>query len=122
MNAMHLPGVHFRRISFIPSFHKYAGEMCHGVHMHITDRKRCDPFEAGMRLPNEILNQDGENSKIIPHFGASADMVAGTYKTDQLPGLDNYRPGKKTTSQILEEHRPLVAHFYEQTRKYHRYP
>ena len=121
MNALNLPGVHFRRTSFCPSFHKYQGEMCHGVQMHITDREACDPFEAGMLLLDEIRRQAGEQFRIIPRFGAAADMVPGDYKMDQLLGLDDYRFGRKTTAQIVEEHRPRVAAFAEMSRKYHLY-
>ena len=33
-----LPGVHFRAADFEPTFHKFAGEVCHGAQIHVTDR------------------------------------------------------------------------------------
>jgi uncharacterized protein YbbC (DUF1343 family) len=37
LNARDLPGVHFRPCRFVPTFAKYAGEVCGGVHVHVTD-------------------------------------------------------------------------------------
>jgi uncharacterized protein YbbC (DUF1343 family) len=34
----HLPGVHFRPASFIPTFQKFGGQICNGAQLHITDR------------------------------------------------------------------------------------
>ena len=38
-----LPGCRFRPLHFEPTFHKYAGEVCGGVQVHVTDAKT---FEA----------------------------------------------------------------------------
>ena len=123
MEGYDLPGIHFRRTSFCPSFHKYKGELCHGVQMHIINREICDPFAAGMILLDEIRKQAGEHFQIIPRFGYSADNAAnpGAYKMDQLLGLNDYRLGLKTTAQILSEHAPRVAAFAKAAEKYHLY-
>ena len=34
-----LPGVHFRPLHFQPTFHKFAGEVCGGVQVHVLDRE-----------------------------------------------------------------------------------
>ena len=44
MAKHNLPGVHFRRTSFCPTFSKHQGEMCQGVQMHVTDRECCNAF------------------------------------------------------------------------------
>ena len=36
--AGQLPGVHFRPLHFQPTFHKFAGTVCGGVQVHVTDR------------------------------------------------------------------------------------
>jgi uncharacterized protein YbbC (DUF1343 family) len=36
--AARLPGVHFRPARFQPTFHKWAGRLCGGVQVHVTDR------------------------------------------------------------------------------------
>jgi uncharacterized protein YbbC (DUF1343 family) len=45
-----LPGVTFRAARFIPTFHKWAGRVCDGVQMHVTDARRFKPFLAGIAV------------------------------------------------------------------------
>jgi uncharacterized protein YbbC (DUF1343 family) len=45
-----LPGVRFRPARFQPTFHKWAGRLCGGVHVHVTDRARFRPFLTGLAL------------------------------------------------------------------------
>ncbi len=44
LNAGALPGVTFRPARFEPTFHKWAGRVCEGVQVHVTDRERFKPF------------------------------------------------------------------------------
>jgi uncharacterized protein YbbC (DUF1343 family) len=44
LDEFRLPGVVFRSLSFIPTFHKYAGEVCEGAQIHVTDRIIYKPF------------------------------------------------------------------------------
>jgi uncharacterized protein YbbC (DUF1343 family) len=48
LNALRLPGVHFRPARFTPTFHKWAGRLCGGVQVHVTDAARFQPFLAGL--------------------------------------------------------------------------
>src|SRR2546425_1039074 len=50
LNAQRLPGVHFRPARFAPTFHKWAGRLCGGVQVHVTDRDRFRPFVTGLAL------------------------------------------------------------------------
>ncbi len=50
LNARRLPGVVFRPCSFQPTFHKWSGESCHGVYIHVTDRLRFRPYFTGLVL------------------------------------------------------------------------
>jgi len=54
MNSYGFEGVMFRRAYFTPSFSKYAGEVCEGLQLHITDPRHYQPFEVAMRLIDEI--------------------------------------------------------------------
>ncbi len=47
-NRLGLPGVRFRPSYFEPTFNKYAGEICGGVQVHITDRNRFEPYLTGI--------------------------------------------------------------------------
>jgi uncharacterized protein YbbC (DUF1343 family) len=50
LQALDLPGVQFRPLRFVPTFHKWAGRLCDGVHLHVTDRQRFKPFLTGLAL------------------------------------------------------------------------
>lgn len=50
LEALGLPGVVFRPIRFRPTFHKWAGRICDGVHLHVTDPRRFKPFLTGLAL------------------------------------------------------------------------
>lgn len=45
-----LPGVRFRPASFTPMFHKHAGELCHGVQVHVTEPWEVRPVELGAAM------------------------------------------------------------------------
>jgi uncharacterized protein YbbC (DUF1343 family) len=48
LEALALPGVRFRPLSFRPMFHKFAGRSCGGVQLHVTDRASFRPYRAGL--------------------------------------------------------------------------
>jgi uncharacterized protein YbbC (DUF1343 family) len=50
LNALALPGVHFRPASFEPTFHKHARTTCGGCQIHITDRASFRSVETGVAL------------------------------------------------------------------------
>jgi uncharacterized protein YbbC (DUF1343 family) len=50
LDKLQLPGVRFRPHSFIPTFQKHAGELCHGVQIHVLDREAFKPVIAGIAL------------------------------------------------------------------------
>ena len=45
-----LPGVGFRATAFTPTFQKHAGTLCHGVQVHVHDRRRFPAFLAYLLL------------------------------------------------------------------------
>lgn len=50
LNQASLPGVYFRELFFQPVFHKFAGEICGGSQLHITDRDSYRPFQTGIEI------------------------------------------------------------------------
>jgi len=50
MNALGLPGVHFRPAMFEPTFQKHAGQTCGGCQIHVTDRSLFRPVLVGVAL------------------------------------------------------------------------
>ena len=121
MNAHHLPGLHFRSNSYTPTFHKYQGELCHGVQMHITDREVCDPYAAGIILLDEIRRQAGEQFCFLAPEERKQSLEKNLWHLDRLMGTDEYRTGKLTTEEFLAMCDREAADFAARTRKYHLY-
>jgi len=48
LERLRLPGVRFRPARFLPTFQKWAGRLCGGVQVHVTDRARFKPFLTGL--------------------------------------------------------------------------
>lgn len=107
-----LPGLHFRRVSYQPTFSKHQGQLCHGVQMHVTDREACDLFEGGMVLMDEIREMAGERFEFLGKE---------SFHLDRLLGTDDYRLGRKNTAQLIEENRRKIFEFAEKMKKYRLY-
>jgi uncharacterized protein YbbC (DUF1343 family) len=50
MNALQLPGAHFRPAVFEPTFQKYAKQACGGCQIHVLDREAFRPVLTGAAL------------------------------------------------------------------------
>ena len=46
VNAMGLEGFRARALAFTPTYQKYNGDLCEGIQLHITDRKKFKPIES----------------------------------------------------------------------------
>jgi uncharacterized protein YbbC (DUF1343 family) len=49
-----LPGVIFRPLHFEPTFHKFKGELCGGIQIHVTDRREFKPVITGIAITKAI--------------------------------------------------------------------
>jgi uncharacterized protein YbbC (DUF1343 family) len=49
-----LPGVILREAHFEPTFHKWAGEICQGFQLHVTDRESFKPYYTTLALLGAI--------------------------------------------------------------------
>ena len=56
LNALRVPGVFFRENYFQPTFHKFAGELCGGAQIHVTDRNAFHPFQTGLEIIRLMRN------------------------------------------------------------------
>jgi uncharacterized protein YbbC (DUF1343 family) len=50
LNSLRLPGVWFRPANFLPTFQKWAGQMCGGVQIHVRDREIFEPYLTGIAV------------------------------------------------------------------------
>ena len=60
LNAMALPGLRFRPVTFRPRSDRHAGEVCHGVHWHVTDAASLRPLEAAVRVLAHVRQRYAE--------------------------------------------------------------
>jgi uncharacterized protein YbbC (DUF1343 family) len=59
--AIHrLGGVVFRPLWFRPTFHKFAGQACGGIQIHVTDRAVFEPYRCGVAILRELYALCGE--------------------------------------------------------------
>ncbi|SEC16562.1 Uncharacterized conserved protein YbbC, DUF1343 family [Streptomyces sp. 2231.1] len=50
LGELALPGVHFRDLRFVPTFHKHAGRPLRGVQLHVTDRETFAPVRTAVAM------------------------------------------------------------------------
>ena len=50
LEAERLPGVAFRPARFTPTFHKWAGRVCDGIQMHVTDVRSFKPYLSAIAV------------------------------------------------------------------------
>lgn len=112
MKELDTPGIRFRRMSFRPTFSKHAGELCHGVQMHITDREKCDVFAAGLLLLDTIRKLSGDRFEFIRWPGDER------YPFDKLLGTEDYRTGKADVRQLVARSAGEREAFSEKIEKY----
>ncbi len=77
LNGLGLSGVVFREAWFSPIFSKFAGELCGGAQLHVTDRTAYRPFETALSIVKMIRDTYPDRFQ----FHASYfDKVMGTSK------------------------------------------
>ncbi|MBX7222475.1 MAG: DUF1343 domain-containing protein [Blastocatellia bacterium] len=54
LNGLQLPGVHFRPTFFQPTFHKFVGQICGGVQVHILNRASLRSFQIAVEILKAI--------------------------------------------------------------------
>ncbi len=107
MTSLGLPGVIFRRICFTPVFNKHAGELCHGVELHITDREAYEPFRTMLYMFKHF--------KTYPEFTCRRGGLALRVGQDVL--MDDYDP-----EILLKNDRDAFVAYCETVEKYRLYP
>jgi uncharacterized protein YbbC (DUF1343 family) len=55
LDNRHIEGCAFRIHDFIPTFHKFSGEICYGLQIHITDIDRFKPVGTVLELFDAII-------------------------------------------------------------------
>jgi uncharacterized protein YbbC (DUF1343 family) len=54
-----LPGCTFRVHNFIPTFNKYANELCEGIQIHVTEPSEYKPVQTALHIFDALMNISG---------------------------------------------------------------
>ena len=73
MNALQLPGVHFRPLWFTPTFSRHAGQLCGGVQLHVTDRDTFEPVRTGLALLKTLHDQYPDQFRFLQGNATNQD-------------------------------------------------
>ena len=68
MNHLNLPGVVTTPVYFTPTASKHQGQLCGGIHLHITDEKQLRPVELGVRLLDLLRRCYPDDFRLLPPF------------------------------------------------------
>lgn len=113
LRSTRLPGVIFRDVLFEPTFHKYAGQTCRGVQLHLTDLHSFDPIATAIAVFGAaMLDAPTETSSLAA--GERLDPGRNGYALDRLWGGGGLRAALSGTvpfSALIPRHAP-VAEMY----------
>lgn len=68
LNNYYLEGVFFRPQYFTPTFSKWAKEICGGVEVHVTDKKKFKPVRVGWTMLDVIRKMYPNDFKVLPPY------------------------------------------------------
>jgi uncharacterized protein YbbC (DUF1343 family) len=93
-----LPGVALREAAFEPTFHKWAGQVCRGFQLHVTDRRAFKPYYTTLALISAILS-------LYPEL-FSWRQPPYEYEAERLPF--DLLTGDAAVRQALENGTPVI--------------
>lgn len=116
MNNKGLEGVIFRPVYFEPTFSKHKGELCRGVQVHVTDKRKVKAVEVGIKLLYEVMDMDKERFEWLPPFKEGSH-----YFIDLLSGTDEVRSRRYEADGFVEKWRKQSNDFIKIKEQYHLY-
>ncbi len=109
LNSLVLPGVRFRPHTFKPGSNKFAGQVCEGVQIHVTDRLVFQPVLAGLHLLAACQELAlGDFAFIQPGVEGKPlhlDLLAGTARVRE------YLTAGRSVEDIVSAWAPVKAEF-----------
>jgi uncharacterized protein YbbC (DUF1343 family) len=118
MDQRNIEGCAFRIHDFIPTFHKFTGEFCHGLQIHVTDVDLYKPVGTVLEIIDAIIEISETGSlefnrppyeyenNLIPF-----DILSGdSGMREALSNRKNIRIEKERWSQEIEEFRKEFRH------------
>jgi uncharacterized protein YbbC (DUF1343 family) len=109
LNQLGVPGVRFAASDRTPHSARYAGQLCHGVSIEITDRGQLQPMALGVTMLATARSM----------FGQRVQIAADTF--DRLAGTDALRraiEGGASAEEIVAGWQPGLQAFGAQRERY----
>ncbi|MBP3323908.1 MAG: DUF1343 domain-containing protein [Clostridia bacterium] len=96
-------GIVMRPCAFTPTFHKYAGELCGGIQLHVRDRNALDAYALGLYLlqvirelyPNECTLNESLARLVGTKKVFSKDFDTYEYLISQKADLESFKEERK---------------------------
>jgi uncharacterized protein YbbC (DUF1343 family) len=97
LDSRRLSGCAFRIHSFIPTFHKYSGEYCNGIQIHVTDPRNYQPIYTALQIFDAVIETSPPDSlkfnpppyeyenKLMPFDILSGDTTMRLSLINRLP-------------------------------------
>jgi uncharacterized protein YbbC (DUF1343 family) len=107
VRAEALPGVTFAPETFTPDAREYAGQVCHGLHVTVTDRAQFEPVRTGLAIARSlrrVYRRDWEFDKL--------DRLVGDQEV--VKAIDAGLP----LASIVDAYRAKLAAFTSKREKY----
>jgi uncharacterized protein YbbC (DUF1343 family) len=121
MNALGLPGAHFRPAGFEPTFQKHAKTPCGGCQIHVTDRRTFTPVLTGVALAQMFRRADPaqfawrpppyeyEHDKLPIDILAGSDRLRRQIEAD-VPALEIAEGWRADEQAFTELRRPFLLY------------
>ncbi|MCS6884589.1 MAG: DUF1343 domain-containing protein [Acidobacteriota bacterium] len=118
LNDLNLPGVYLRPAYFQPTFHKYCGQLCGGLQIHVTDRRAFKPYLCALAILQNIyqLYQEKFRWKQPPY-----EYVEDKLPIDVICGTDAIRQGIETGVELRQLEESWLAELHEFVEKRQKY-
>ena len=101
---------------FVPTASKHRGEVCGGVHLHVTDGRRIRPVELGFRLVELARTAFPGTFSVLP-----PQTAGGTCFLSLLAGRRDLEEPDWSADTLLRDQAADCAAFREQAEQYRLY-
>jgi uncharacterized protein YbbC (DUF1343 family) len=117
-----LPGCAFRVHDFIPTFHKFSGQTCHGLQLHVTDTALFHPVETALHIFDAVIETSSEGALtfipppyeyenvLMPFDILSGDNIMRECLTDRSSLENETDRWKAETESFKKEFRELARY------------
>ncbi|MBS1232187.1 MAG: hypothetical protein H6R35_1025, partial [Bacteroidetes bacterium] len=117
-----IPGCVFRVHSFIPTFHKFAGTLCNGLQIHVTDASAYYPVATAYEIFDAIIETAPPDSlkfnpppyeyeyKLIPFDILSGDSLMRSSLINRVPASVERQRWQYEIGEFLNEFRQMSVY------------